>query len=557
MHGGLRGPSLRDKAQQRARSSPEDETLDASGRSLPAGEEYIGLEDKARPGRPDIPTSEHFFDLLARKMERTRYPWPDGGGHTNPHIPAGYTYLAQFVAHDLTVNNGVEESRAPNGTSTHQRPRPLNLDTLYGDGPTVEPACFELVTRMPPAVRSGWPKTRFRLDGIAEDNGLRPADSARCPRRDIGRALDQRGGVTRGTALIADARNDDNAVLSQLTTLFQIAHNLAMDRLEQGREAATPQASYLNFMAARGALTFVYHQILRHDLLPHLLDPHVRQHFETHGSVEPAQAGMASAPLVGPDFTNAAFRVGHAMVRERYAFTGDPPSEHRLSDVLRRTSDRNPRRTPHGSDWIIAWSNFFDTGPGSPQPSARLSPQYEAALWDDTLFPPMETGTPSGLAYRDLVRCTLSGVRKISALSRHIQHKTPALAACSPWLSASTHRHAAMATWLDADHSIDIAPYRAIAVTDPPPLLYFLVEAAASNNGHRLGPLASVVIARTLYQSLDAHAHKASNPVVAEEAAKVVFGPDVPKDMPELIKWIEQNLSMKEKTFRNRPIPLL
>ncbi|GGE95614.1 hypothetical protein H1W37_04090 [Stappia taiwanensis] len=556
MHGGLRGPSLRDKAQQRIRSSPADETPEVGGGSLQAGEEYIGLEDQARPGCPDIPTSEHFFALLARKMERTRYPWSDGDGHTNPHIPAGYTYLAQFVAHDLTVNNGVEESRAPNGASTHQRPRPLNLDTLYGDGPTVEPACFELVTRMPPALRSGWPKTRFRLDGIAEDNGLRPADSARCPRRDIGRALDQRAGVTRGTALIADTRNDDNAVLSQLTALFQIAHNLAMDRLEQGREPATPQASFLNFMAARGALTFVYHQILRHDLLPHLLDPHVRQHFETHGPIGPVRGETTHAPLAEPDFTNAAFRVGHAMVRERYAFTGPPPAEHRLIDVLRRTSERNPRRTPHGSDWIISWSNFFDTGPGSPQPSARLSPQYEAALWDDTLFPPMETGTPPGLAYRDLVRCTLSGVRKISALSRHIESQAPALAACSPWLTDPAPRHAAMATWLDAEQSIDITPYRAIAIADPPPLLYFLVEAAASNNGHRSGPLASVVIANNIYLHLDDHTHKASNPVVAEEAAKVVFGPNVPNTMPELIKWTDRNLNMREKTFRNRALPL-
>ena len=56
----------------------------------------------------------------------------------NPDIPAGYTYLAQFAAHDLTFNLTLfDEAKGPPGTRRNARHARLVLQTLYGLGPTV------------------------------------------------------------------------------------------------------------------------------------------------------------------------------------------------------------------------------------------------------------------------------------------------------------------------------------------------------------------------------------------------------------------------------------
>ena len=58
----------------------------------------------------------------------------------NPFIPSGYTYLLQFVAHDL-VHSAIPLSVAGGlgrGT-TNARRMPLRLETLYGSGPVGSP----------------------------------------------------------------------------------------------------------------------------------------------------------------------------------------------------------------------------------------------------------------------------------------------------------------------------------------------------------------------------------------------------------------------------------
>ncbi|WP_029059893.1 hypothetical protein [Stappia stellulata] len=508
------------------------------------------MECPGTEGETDVAGTERLFGLLARKIENTPCPWSgQDGGHAkarlNPAIPAGYTYLAQFVMHDLVVNQPLGEG-LPNGAGgTSLRARPLMLDTLYGYGPAVESGCYEAIAQG--ADRSGWPRTRFRLDGVAGDDGAPPPDTARCPCRDIGRAVEIRNGIARGTALVADVRNDDNAVLSQLTALFQIAHNLAMDRLETGREPATPEASALHFAVARSGLTHVYHRILRKDLLARLLDPAVRRHYEAVPGAGGALCDDGDPAAGIADLTQAVLSIGHAMVRDTHRFSDAPDHAHSLRAVMERTSVRSPHHTPFNRDWIVCWSEFFDLGIVTPQLSGRIAPCSDTPLWDETLFAPPVPGQPAGLAYRDLLRCTLSGVRKIDALCRIIAERRPDVRRLSPWLSEPGLREEAMRRWLDADKSVALSGLRRSVVTNPPPTLYHLAEAAAANDGYCLGPLASIIVADRIYNLLEAHESRPASNIVAAETAKVVFGSRVPASMPDLVRWIERHLPAQHK----------
>ncbi len=59
-------------------------------------------------------------------------------------IPAGYTYFGQFVDHDITFDpaSSLMRSNDPSGLLNHRTPR-LDLDNVYGKGPTVDPFLYD------------------------------------------------------------------------------------------------------------------------------------------------------------------------------------------------------------------------------------------------------------------------------------------------------------------------------------------------------------------------------------------------------------------------------
>src|SRR5680860_567664 len=125
---------------------------------------------------------------------------PDKGD--NPGIPAGYTYLGQFIDHDITFDpaSSLLRHNDPNALHNFRTPR-YDLDNVYGEGPDDEPFLYE----KPPEneERSG----RMLLGSVAESDEL-----------DLPRNTD-------GVALIGDMRNDENVVVSQLQLQFLRAHN--------------------------------------------------------------------------------------------------------------------------------------------------------------------------------------------------------------------------------------------------------------------------------------------------------------------------------------------
>ena len=61
-------------------------------------------------------------------------------------IPAGYTYFGQFVDHDITfdVSSSLDAQNA--NTITNMRTPALDLDSVYGRGPALDPFLYRFPT---------------------------------------------------------------------------------------------------------------------------------------------------------------------------------------------------------------------------------------------------------------------------------------------------------------------------------------------------------------------------------------------------------------------------
>ena len=77
------------------------------------------------PGRPNVPSA-------SPEDPKTRIQ----DDEENAGIPAGYTYLGQFIDHDITFDpsSSLMQQNDPDALVDFRTPR-LDLDSLYGRGP--------------------------------------------------------------------------------------------------------------------------------------------------------------------------------------------------------------------------------------------------------------------------------------------------------------------------------------------------------------------------------------------------------------------------------------
>ena len=208
-----------------------------------------GQEQQLYRGLPSSDDTRTMLRKLATYMRSTGNPEDDD----NDMLPAGYTYLAQLVAHDLLHNvlplpgSNLEQPDATrDDLERDYRTNRLVLDTIYGGGPSIHPLAY--VVRNEPA---GTGLQIAPRRGARAGGGQRGVQTGRVPRYPPARcphlndAPSARGAPD---ALLADPRNDDNLILSQLTALFHELHNGVIARLppRSGRDeikekSATPR----------------------------------------------------------------------------------------------------------------------------------------------------------------------------------------------------------------------------------------------------------------------------------------------------------------------------
>lgn len=232
-------------------------------------------------------------------------PQPDSA---DPAVPAGFTYLGQFVDHDLTMDR--TESQLGQDVNldelTQGRSPALDLDSVYGRGP-----------------RDKDDQVFYAQDGVKLKVGTTtpvpfPDEGTNVPFE--GFDLPRRGG-TAGTAadrrlpLIPDARNDENLVVAQTHLAFIRFHNRVVDEL-----ALTGLTGERLFRAAKELVVRHYQWMLRTDHLPRIIDPAIVDDVFTNGRrfFEVPGRCRDHSPTMPIEFSVASYRFGHSQIRGAY-----------------------------------------------------------------------------------------------------------------------------------------------------------------------------------------------------------------------------------------------
>ena len=348
----------------------------------------------------------------------------------NDRIPAGYTYFGQFVDHDISFDpTPLGAKQVDRDALVDFRSPALDLDSVYGRGPADQPYLYE---------RDG---LRLRVGPPPNPQVLAPVQT----KADIQRLAD-------GTAILGDKRNDENKIVSQLHGAFIAFHNKVVldDALLDsfGADRSTPEA---RFAAAASIVRWHYQWVVVHDFLQRICEPGMVEEVLNPGGTPRLQHYLkteAKYPYMPLEFSGAAYRFGHSMVRPSYSLNkvvlarkeGGDPTKERIP-----TFSRDPRGTENLNGfpgtlppfWGIDWSFFLDDVESVaggvqvggkpavlPQPAYRIDALLAEPLQDlpeffNAAVPPGSPGSIVGnLAFRNLKRGQLLRLPSGQAVSR-------------------------------------------------------------------------------------------------------------------------------------------
>ncbi|GII22619.1 peroxidase family protein [Planosporangium mesophilum] len=325
----------------------------------------------SRLGPEGVPLEESIRAAVAQAM--VTGPSSDSA---NPAIPAGFTYLGQFVDHDLTMDatavafgSDVSVDELLQGRSPA-----LDLDSLYGRGPhDKDDSRFyaadsvHLKVGKTAAVPID-PVTNQDLEGF-----------------DLPRAGHGSTKAARQAAVIPDPRNDENLAVAQTHAAFLRFHNRVVDQL-----ATAGLTGLLLFHAARALVVKHYQWMLRTDFLPRIVSPEIVDDVFTNGrkffEVSPGNQERRRYRWVKPgdrptmpiEFSVAGYRLGHSMIRGAYQWNRIFNSQSAFGiatlDLLFRFSGTSGNLSPDGeldnpesgaferlpTNWIVDFRRLYD-----------------------------------------------------------------------------------------------------------------------------------------------------------------------------------------------------
>ncbi len=434
---------------------------------VPGGAKGHGFFDRMFPDLPPFAADDADLEALAAAMKD---PDPGDASLDNPHVPAGFTYLGQFIDHDISLDLSPLSAKIEDPTMLQNFRTPgLDLDCLYGAG--LGPHRF--------LYRQDEPKFLIGTASVSPD--AEGVDIPALP-NDLERSR-------HGVAIIGDHRNDENLIVAQTHLAFLKFHNKVVDHLAaQGTPASTL------FDDASKLVRWHYQWMVLHDFVERITETGIVARILSEGR---KFYRFKSVPFMPIEFAGAAYRFGHSMVREEYShnrvFRPAPPRLapgslallFQFSGLSGQINGELPGGVPVlPSNWVIDWRRWyqFNTPPGTPgfefNRSRTLDPMLTPALHALPGFPP---GREANLAFRNLRRGVILGLPSGQDVAAEMQQEIPSLVPLTP-AEIATGPDGAVAQ----QHGFDTAT----------PLWYYLLkEAQVRSNGQRLGPIGARIVA--------------------------------------------------------------
>jgi Animal haem peroxidase len=453
----------------------------------------------------------------------------DTGGDDSgdAEISAAYTYFGQFVDHDITL--GTTSSSAQNLLSPDLKP--LELEEIRETTKNIRTATFELDSVYNhPAPRDQENRSKMRIGRVTplfakEKPFLRPDDKA--DENDLPRRPKRFDPKKDRAALIGDARNDENTIIAQLHLAFLLAHN---ELVEQGE----------TYEGARKLLRQHYQHIVIHDFLKQVADPQIVDDILANGP-QFYNPGAGNDFFLPMEFSVAAYRFGHSMVRDDYDFnlnfnrSEDRPATLRflftftaLSGQLGFGEEEDRPTLPE--NWIIEWENFFDPQGGAPRSRAR---RFDTKLVEPLQELRDELGNPLKDCARDAESGEISARLAVRNLLRGYLLRMPTGQAVARALGEEVLTEDEITAGSASPEQVRVLLQGGFL--DRTPLWYYiLVESAVRAEGQHLGPVGSRLIAEVIVGLIQ----RSPSSILAQQDWKPSLGQQQGKfDLPDLLKF--------------------
>ena len=465
----------------------------------------------------------------------------------NSTIPAGYTYFGQFLDHDITAGTGqirpdqkklepfpivndVFDPIDPEQLETllkNMRTPNFDLDSVYG-GPGLAYLEFPEFYQKGDRIKLKIGKNSIAPAGITPDPSLDTNPSE--PERDLPRhtlltqqqieSKEALQGHPATTALIGDVRNDENLIVAQFHLAFLKFHNRLVDDL---RSLFPKEDDESIFIKARGEFTRIYQWLVIHDFLKTLLGSD-----RVDEMLEQSKGVFGSKDLFTPfEFSTAAYRFGHSMVRNTYDFNlnfgreegGNPALLERASfELLFRFTGKGTIDPSTGqvldpgfvenklpNNWIIQWQRFFER---QPEFDDRVTRKIDTQLAEE--LSKMSNEAHEHLSESDQQQVPVSPIQ-FDAIMKHLAirnllrgylHNMP----CAQDILAEinkgygTNLPVLSQEQIQTNNSEELNNHLSESgYLDCTPLWYYILkEAEVEENGNRLGSLGSWIVGNTM-----------------------------------------------------------
>jgi hypothetical protein len=439
----------------------------------------------------------------ATRAKLARAMTAGGGGSTG--MPSGYTYLGQFLDHDMTFDrtNVMLGTHIAPADLLQGRSPALDLDSLYGAGPA-DPASAGFYEADGRRLKTG--KTEAVGSGrLAAHEGF-----------DLPRKASQKH------ANIPDFRNDENLAVAQTHCAFIRFHNRVLADIGTSVPAAQ------RFARARRAVVKHYQWMIRHDYLPRICDAAVVDDVFTNGrKLFEVGATPTDVPTMPIEFSVAAFRLGHSMIRRSYNWNVEFDNGNGTLDLLFSFTGTsgflgNGSRLP--SNWIADWRRLYEFKQAALKVPAAKS---NKAMRIDTLLvnplaalPPGSFGATAApadpiianLAFRNLARAKMVKLATGQGMVEFMKAKGAAVTKLTK------------AQIRDGSGGASLGPLSAeqrTALLDNTPLWFYVLREAELNGG-RLTGVGARIVAETFHRAMEG----SRNSIVRDPAFRPRFGPD-------------------------------
>jgi hypothetical protein len=313
----------------------------------------------------------------------------------------------------------------------------------------------------------------------------------------------------RRTPLIGDTRNDENLIVAQLHLSFLKFHN---NVLAWFAENSGPVTDAGGFDRAKQLVQWHYQWITVHDFLRSIARTDVVDGL-LDGTITPIFEPPADDPFMPLEFSIAAFRFGHSMVRGRYDWNknfgtpADPPSA-TFEELFQFTGNGgfigNFEVLP--ANWPAQFERLTGAEP-TPDDAPDRTPARFARKIDTHFAGPLNdlrnegTTTDSMWARRILkrlaVRNLLRGYRLALPTGQAVASALGVAPLTIRQLLSNTDPNVPDDQF-PVDSPLNDALIDGGFVTNTPLWFYILREAEVLEDGERLGPVGSRIVAETI-----------------------------------------------------------